>query len=72
MLRKYCCTRVGIWESFCGMLEMPWEILDRSGPTEPSEFLGKSSVRVWAIFRGTWVSRIWESSWRNSGGREGK
>lgn len=58
MLRKYCCVRLGNWESFCGMFEKLWERPDRLGPTEPSELLGKSSVRVWAIFRGTCVSRI--------------
>lgn len=54
------------------MFEKLWERVDRLGPPEPSELLGKSSVRVWAMFRGTCVSRIWENSWRNSGGREGK
>lgn len=54
-----------MFEKFC-------EILERLGPTEPSELLGNNSVRVWAIFRGTCVSLIWESSWRSSGGRVGK
>lgn len=54
------------------MSEKLWERLDRLGPTDPSELLGNNSVRVWAIFRGTCVSRIWENSWRNSGGREGR
>ena len=57
------------------MFEKLWEILDRLdrlGPTEPSELLGKSSVRVWAMFRGTRVSRIWENSWRSSGGKVGR
>lgn len=54
------------------MFEKLWERLDRLGPTEPSELLGKNSVRVWAIFLGTCVSLIWENSWRNSGGRVGK
>lgn len=72
MLKKYSCVRLGIWESFCGMFENLWERLVRLGPTEPSEFLGNNSVRVWAISRGTCVSRIWENSWRSSGAREGK
>lgn len=54
------------------MVERLWERPDRLGLTEPSELLGKNSVRVWAMFRGTRVSRIWDSSWRNSGGKVGK
>lgn len=72
MLRKYCCALVGHWESFCGMFEKLWERLDKLGPTVPSEVVGKNSVRVSTIFRGTCVSRIWESSWRSSGGKEGR
>lgn len=72
MFVKYCCAKLGNRESFCGTFERLWEIPDRLGPTETSELWGKSSVKVWAIFRGTCVSLIWESSWRISGGRVGK
>lgn len=71
-LAKNCWPRLGTWESFCGMFEKLSERPDKLGVTEPSELLGKSSVRVWAMFRGTWVSRMEESSWRSSGGREGR
>lgn len=54
------------------MSEKLWDRLDRLGPAEPSEFLGNSSVRVAAMSRGTCVSLIWDSSWRNSGGKLGK
>lgn len=54
------------------MFDKLCERVVRLGLTEPPELLGNNSVRVWAIFRGTCVSRICESSWRNSGGRDGK
>lgn len=50
---KNCWPRLGNWESFCGMFEKLWDRPDKLGVTEPSELLGKSSVRVWAMFRGT-------------------
>ena len=69
---KYCCVRLGNWESFCGMLEKLWARLDRVESPEPSELLGNHSVRVCEMFRGICVSLIWENSWRNSGGRVGR
>lgn len=69
---KYCPVRLGIWDSFCGMLDRVCVRPEKLGPSEPSEVLGRSSLREWAIFLGIWVSLIRENSWRSSGGREGK